>query len=405
MSPTDSPRLKAAEELELGDDDGSENGNDAFQDLPISPAGPSTSSSPIKSSDSPNKPALASSSTTPSKVKAAAAMWGKTDNTSPSRVKGVSPSSSFRSIPASSARTSPQKRSPEKLPAPSTPRVQLASPPQLDDTPQAGSRNEDFADVPLSVGEEVSLEPVPINQASSYSLSPIHPSGDVYASLPEPVVTPPAKEEVRKAGGSFFTSALGFGTSPAPTTGSSTVTPVASTPPSRSVSTSSQVNTGWRSTMSNLFVSRSASVTSPNLESASPAEMTPMTGTSTSSAQPGPSRQQSATSAAFILNRMSSTTASRDRRASKELGGGDKLREGFEKVRSEMEGAAREMRRERQATAEGTGTGERSPDTPGENTIDWTFWGAVVQDYEQVAVSQPKDLSKAIQNGIPPVIR
>jgi len=98
---------------------------------------------------------------------------------------------------------------------------------------------------------------------------------------------------------------------------------------------------------------------------------------------------------------------------SKEMGGGDKLREGFERVRNEMEGAAREMRRERQATASTSGSG--SSDDKGkegkdtrpvsEVDIDWSFWGAVVQDYEQVAVSRPKDLSKAIQHGIPPVIR
>jgi ribosomal protein S15P/S13E len=95
---------------------------------------------------------------------------------------------------------------------------------------------------------------------------------------------------------------------------------------------------------------------------------------------------------------------------SKEMGGGEKLREGFERVRNEMEGAAREMRRERQATASTSGSG--SSDDKGKDTrpvsevdIDWSFWGAVVQDYEQVAVSRPKDLSKAIQHGIPPVIR
>jgi hypothetical protein len=85
-----------------------------------------------------------------------------------------------------------------------------------------------------------------------------------------------------------------------------------------------------------------------------------------------------------------------------------------------MEGAAREMRRERQATASSTasGSGSGSGSVDGSGTgqdgrtravsqvdIDWAFWGAVVQDYEEVAVSRPKDLSKAIQNGIPPVIR
>jgi hypothetical protein len=126
---------------------------------------------------------------------------------------------------------------------------------------------------------------------------------------------------------------------------------------------------------------------------------------------PGPSRQQSTTSStSFLINRISSTPASRDRRISKELGGGEKLREGFERVRNEMEGAAREMRRERQATASTSGSGSseekgKEARPVSEVDIDWSFWGAVVQDYEQVAVSRPKDLSKAIQHGIPPVIR
>ena len=37
--------------------------------------------------------------------------------------------------------------------------------------------------------------------------------------------------------------------------------------------------------------------------------------------------------------------------------------------------------------------------------IDWTFWGAVVQDYEEVAGQKPKELAGAIQKGIPDVIR
>lgn len=275
-----------------------------------------------------------------------------------------------------------------------TPTIQLASPPQI---VEGESRDEGFAEVPLSAGGDKSLDPVPISEVTSYSLSPVPPPVDIYATLPDPVVTPPAKEEPRKTG--FFSSALGFGASPA---GSSTVTPVTSTPASRSVSTTSQANAGWRSTMSNLFVSRSASVTSPLLDSVSPGEATPMTG---ASSQSGPSRQQSGTSAAFILNRMSSTTASRDRRISKELGGGDKLREGFEKVRNEMESAAREMRRERLITAESANTESGDSNGGDDLSIDWAFWGAVVQDYEQVAVSQPKELSKAIQHGIPPVIR
>lgn len=62
-----------------------------------------------------------------------------------------------------------------------------------------------------------------------------------------------------------------------------------------------------------------------------------------------------------------------------------------------MEDAAREMRKADNAP---------SPTTPGsEGNIDWVFWGAVVQDYEEVAREQPKELSKAIQQGVPAVIR
>lgn len=81
------------------------------------------------------------------------------------------------------------------------------------------------------------------------------------------------------------------------------------------------------------------------------------------------------------------------------------VREGFDRVREEMETAAREMRRERQRK-EGTdtsGTGARRMSLA--QPVDWQFWGAVVQDYEGVAREKPKELSKAIQQGIPAVIR
>lgn len=70
--------------------------------------------------------------------------------------------------------------------------------------------------------------------------------------------------------------------------------------------------------------------------------------------------------------------------------------EGFERVRNEMEVAAREIRRERAGRGISLGTDEN---------VDWTFWGAVVQDYEEVANTRPKELSRAIQQGIPAVIR
>ena len=102
-------------------------------------------------------------------------------------------------------------------------------------------------------------------------------------------------------------------------------------------------------------------------------------------------------STSFILNRMDSPTASRDRRISREVGATDRLKEGFDRVRVEMEDAAREMRKAEKVP---------SPTTPGSaGSIDWVFWGAVVQDYEEVARQQPKELSKAIQQGVPAVIR
>lgn len=37
--------------------------------------------------------------------------------------------------------------------------------------------------------------------------------------------------------------------------------------------------------------------------------------------------------------------------------------------------------------------------------IDWTFWGEVMANYEEVARTQPKELAQAIENGIPPALR
>ncbi len=66
-----------------------------------------------------------------------------------------------------------------------------------------------------------------------------------------------------------------------------------------------------------------------------------------------------------------------------------------------MEGAAREMRRERRKGIEE----EKEERVVSSGAVDWVFWGAVVQDYEEVARTRPKELSKAIQQGIPAVIR
>ena len=66
-----------------------------------------------------------------------------------------------------------------------------------------------------------------------------------------------------------------------------------------------------------------------------------------------------------------------------------------------MEGAAREMRRETDKHIDK----EREERVTSSGGVDWVFWGAVVQDYEEVARTKPKELSKAIQQGIPAVIR
>ena len=107
---------------------------------------------------------------------------------------------------------------------------------------------------------------------------------------------------------------------------------------------------------------------------------------------------QRSASTGFIVSRMDSPVASRDRRISKQDGGEERLREGFERVRGEMEDAAREMRRETSGEVEAEVRHSASD-------VDWVFWGAVVQDYEEVARERPRELSRAIQQGIPPVIR
>ncbi|QRV94238.1 GTPase-activating protein GYP5 [Ceratobasidium sp. AG-Ba] len=42
---------------------------------------------------------------------------------------------------------------------------------------------------------------------------------------------------------------------------------------------------------------------------------------------------------------------------------------------------------------------------PEANGINWTFWGEVMANYEEVARNQPKELAQAIENGIPPALR
>jgi hypothetical protein len=117
------------------------------------------------------------------------------------------------------------------------------------------------------------------------------------------------------------------------------------------------------------------------------------------------------------------------------------LREGFERVKAEMVSAAKELRdkdaRSKRDSGMVTGTAlsplsetsELASDTEGPggtkavsvDNVDWReflfhdcrleadpeaeFWGAVMSDYEEVARTRPKDLSRAIQEGIPAVVR
>ncbi|OXH55915.1 hypothetical protein J003_01952, partial [Cryptococcus neoformans] len=161
---------------------------------------------------------------------------------------------------------------------------------------------------------------------------------------------------------------------------------------------------------------RSASSTSTSEPSRAPSPAATATATATASASTStpPQSTLSPSPSPALLHRAESAPT-RDRRLSKDLSVFERGREGFEKVRSEMDSAAMEMRRERQSKRASTyisledapaiDTPDTIPETPEEEEVDWAFWGTVVQGYEQVALARPKELSKAIQQGVPPVIR
>lgn len=348
-----SPHLAALQELEL--DDSVDSRSDTFEDVPTTP---SANASPTKS------PAAGS------KVRAAAAMWETGASTSASvsssslapQADSTSPVGSFRSIaPGSSPETKPTGPGGLAL-KPSTP-------------VSASADGGQFSEIALAAETGPGLETLRI----SYNSSPVPVPSDVMTATPT-VVTPPAEPPTAKAS-SFFS--LSFGT-PSVTA----ATPLA---PSRSASGGTPAG-GWRSTMSNLLTRSTSSA--------------PSEPTSAGPESAGPSRIPSPS---LLLHHINDDLAIRDRRQSRELGGGDKIREGFERVRGEMEGVAREMRRENAAAAtaeesEESAEGGASP-TKSTEEVDWVFWGAVVQDFEEVARERPRDLSKAIQQGIPGVIR
>ncbi|WVR03543.1 hypothetical protein IAU60_000535 [Kwoniella sp. DSM 27419] len=380
--------------------------------IPSSPTTEPRSPQLVSQSDtSPSKP--------PSKVRAAAAMFESHS----------SPSSSFRSIPVTSGAGAGSKLSPgphsaqlARSPSPSrsllgrersrSPRPPGSPISQRGDAPATPPASLDraggFSDVPLSTSSPdrpTDGPGTPRRTRGKPSTSPAPPPADLTDELPEPVTTPPAKEPVKS---SFFSSALGLGYSGV----STTTEPVAlstapSTGPSAALSMTETAHqpTGW---FSSLLPSRSGSSTCPDMPE------TPAAGAIARPAESldrQPSGSEGTAAASFLLHRVDSTTASRDRRISAQLGGGQAIREGFERVRGEMESAAREMRRERESRAalDPAREGGEEATLPGqhddEEKVDWTFWGAVVQDFEDVARNQPKELSKAIQQGIPQVIR
>ncbi len=153
-------------------------------------------------------------------------------------------------------------------------------------------------------------------------------------------------------------------------------------------------------------------------------------------------------STSFLLHNLQSISAIRKR--SDSIGGGAAIRDSFEKVRDRQSvligsagsgigsgsgsgGGKRDSELVRQAEefdvggdhdhdhsqeeslegeglAEGDEYGSKGKEreregSVGRDGVDWQFWGAVVGDYEEVARTRPKDLSTAIQRGIPDVIR
>lgn len=272
-----------------------------------------------------------------------------------------------------------EKGVPGTIPCQSTPKSPPADPaPTVPTPPSAADRTERFSDVPLT-------DPAPSAPEIPETLEA---SGD-------PVATPPGKEH-----GSLF-AAISL-------TPPNTDTSTALHAPAPTASPNASPSGGWKSTMSHLLT-RSASSTPEDSRAPSP-----LARASASTPPPPQSTPSPAHSTALLLHRVDSVPT-RDRRLSKDLSVFERGREGFEKVRSEMDSAAMEMRRERESRrtetdirpvdAPAIDTPDTITETPEDEEVDWTFWGSVVQGYEQVALTHPKELSKAIQQGIPPVIR
>ncbi|GAA5959810.1 hypothetical protein JCM3765_000109 [Sporobolomyces pararoseus] len=67
-----------------------------------------------------------------------------------------------------------------------------------------------------------------------------------------------------------------------------------------------------------------------------------------------------------------------------------------------IEAAFARVREQSENAAKNRGEGEGDEE---EEVVDWDFWGRVMSDYEEVARTQPRELSKAIQRGIPQSLR
>lgn len=70
-----------------------------------------------------------------------------------------------------------------------------------------------------------------------------------------------------------------------------------------------------------------------------------------------------------------------------------------------IEAAFARVREQSENAAKHKGEGGGGDDDAAEEVVDWDFWGRVMSDYEEVARTQPRELSKAIQRGIPQSLR
>lgn len=266
-------------------------------------------------------------------------------------------------IQALNASGSPSKQSHAQAPPPpaSVDASVLSVTGRVDDSP-IDVATLALTDVPLDAASPAS-SPVASKDKVAYTLSPPRPI-QLSDILPSPLATPPEPDPLPAGPSRSLFPTLGFGLAqPAPPRALATPAP-ADTP------SSTTSNTSWRSSFANLL-----GPTPPK----PPLDRTPSAST------------------AMLLNKLDSTASQQDRRRSRQAGGESSIQHGFRRLKAEMEGTAREMRRERDGTIE--------TDAVVEGGVDWAFWGAVVQDYDEMARTRPKDLSRAIQQGIPAVIR